>query len=225
MVELEAQAKKAGFGSAEEMMKAASQFKRSGKQGSPQRTSTSTSKVEVKPAAQTPPSDARPVDRAVRRADREREKALEEVRRLNRARASEEKRRKDAERRLSALEAEMSLRTAAVRAGVTDLDYALELLRRKISGKTADELKTFSEDDFFAKELRTSHPYLYGVTEQPANTSAGGNAPRETPKPATKLQEPATSGSTNGTDARSLTPDQYQAMLKRYGIKNPSLGM
>jgi hypothetical protein len=226
MVELEATAKKAGFASAEEMMKAASQFRRQApKGGTPQRTQPAATRTEAKPAVTPPPAEARPVDRAARRAEREHEKTLEEVRRLNRARASEEKKRKAAERQLEAMQAEMTLRTSAVRAGVQDIDYALELLRRKIQGKTADDLKTFNEDEFFAKELRTSHPYLYGVTDIPANTSAGGPT-RETPKPGAQPKPPAPGAPANGVaDARSLTPQQYADMLAKHGIKNPTLGM
>jgi hypothetical protein len=225
-IELEAQAKRLGFSSVEEMMKAAAQFKRSSKSGSPARpqATASAQRQESKPAVVAPaPLEARPLDRSLRRSERDREKALEEVRRLNRARANEEKRRKDAERRLSAMEAEMTLRTAAVRAGVQDIDYALELLKRKVGGKTAEDLKTFNEDDFFAKELRSSHPYLYGITEQPANTSAGG-AVREAPKPAVRPAVQA-APSNGAVDAKSLTPAEYQKLLSQYGIKNPTLGM
>ena len=226
IAELEAQAKKAGYSTWEDMMKAAT-------------TKKATPNANVQRPAAPPAQQAQPqqtgtvnVDRAARRAEKERERALEEVRRLNRARAAEEKRRKDAERRLQAMEAEMSLRTAAVRAGVQDVDYALELLRRKINGKTADDLKTFSEDEFFAKELRSSHPYLYGVTDVPANTSASV-ATKDAPKPPAPVGKPTqmpapTGNGTNGgsaVDARKLSPQEYTELLTRYGIRNPSLGV
>lgn len=225
LAELDAQAKKAGFTTWEDMMKAAT-------------TKPTVQKTSVRPATQpvekaqaaTPAPTGN--DRAFRRAEKERERALEEVRRLNRARATEEKRRKDAERRVQAMEAEMTLRTAAVRAGVQDVDYALELLRRKINGKSADELKTFSEDEFFAKELRSSHPYLYGVTEIPANTSSQV-APKDAPKPPaptgkpTQMPAPAPTGNGGGSmvDARKLSSQEYSELLQRYGIRNPSLGV
>lgn len=227
IAELDAQAKKAGYSTWEDMMKAATTMKKA------------TPKVNVQRPAAPQAQQAQPqqtgapnIERNARRAEKERERALEEVRRLNRARATEEKRRKDAERRLQAMEAEMTLRTAAVRAGVQDVDYALELLRRKINGKTADDLKTFSEDEFFVKELRSSHPYLYGVTDVPANTAASVAA-KDAPKPPapagkpTQMPAPSSNGTNGGSavDARKLSPQEYTDLLQRYGIRNPTLGV
>ena len=222
ITELETQAKKAGFSTWEEMMQAARSMKDTAARTAPQRQE----------ASSTPNESASPeYQRAARRAEKERERALEEVKRLNKARANEEKRRKEAEQRVQAMEAEMTLRTAAVRAGVQDVDYALELLRRKINGKSADELKSFSEDDFFAKDLRSSHPYLYGVTDVPANTAP--NASKDAPKPPAPVGKPTSmpapnpgnGGNGSSIDARKLSPQEYTELLQRYGIKNPSLGI
>lgn len=228
MLELDAQAKRGGFGSWDEMMKAAAMAKKNG--GSNRNT---TQQVKAAPVAQPAPTpvpaqEARFVDRAARRAEKERERALEEVRRLNRARATEEKRRKDAEKRVEAMEAEMALRTAAIRAGVQDVDYALELLRRKINGKNVEELRGFSEDDFFVKELRSSHPYLYGVTDIPANTTAPVEATKARVTTTVQAKPTSMPAPTNGNsmmDARKLSPQEYTDLLQRHGIKNPMAGL
>jgi hypothetical protein len=224
LAELEARLKKHGFSSVEEMERAAvskNRPNRSNARPAAQPARSAPREPEAAPAAAAPAGSP---DRAMRRIEREREHALEEARRHNTARSIEEKKRKKAEKELAAIQAEMELRTAAVRAGVTDVDYALELLRRSVRGKTAEELKSFDESAFFGKTLRASHPYLYGVVDQPANTVA----PEATKRPQPGQQAaPAKQELQQGgpVDARRLTANEYSDLLKRTGIKDPRAGL
>lgn len=197
--ELQARAVAAGFESWEDMVAAGEAAK---KQGKPV-----TKQNKQKPGKQ-PQAQARE------------DLTLEELRRLNKANALEAKRRKAAEQKVQAMEAEMALRASAIRNGVQDVDYALELLRRKIRGKSAAELAEFNEDQFFGADLKKSHPYLYTTTDAPAHTAPTSTEPAPKPAPTT----PPTPAS-GAIDARKLTPEEYNALLKKHGIKNPTLGL
>jgi hypothetical protein len=219
-LELEDRARKAGFSNLEEMEMAA---KRARNQQQPRQQAP----VQITPQTANA-STSVPSERNLRRAEKERDRALEEVRKANRSRAAEEKRRKDAEKRVASMEAEMSLRTAAVRAGVRDVDYALELLRRKIQGKSPEELRAFNEEEFFAKELRGSAPYLYGVTDSPVNTQTAATAapppakgvPSTMPAPQPGAQQ---NGHGDPVDARRLSGEEYSKLLSKLGVRRAGL--
>lgn len=146
----------------------------------------------------------------------------EERKRLNTQRADEAAARKKAERALAAREAEFQLRLVATKAGVEDVDYSLHLLKKQLAGKSAEELATFNETEFFNVTLRKLHPHLYSSTEVtvPANTS-----------PATKAGSPpapavvkAAAGAAGQIDARKMNATEYADYLKSKGLTPPSIG-
>jgi hypothetical protein len=143
---------------------------------------------------------------------------LDERKVVNKNLAREEKKRQQLERQLEAQEAESALRIAAIRAGVEDVDYALELCRRDMEDKTEAELVEFDENSFFAIGLRETHPYLYGVVDVPATTgNAGANA---APPPGTTQVQPEQPG--NGAiDAKKMTREEYNDLLRKKGLLDP----
>lgn len=192
--EITLQAKKIGFNSWEEALEAARLSRRKPRAGAPAAPSP-------EPTPPSAPSNH------------------EEVRRLNQQRAHERRLREAAERRNVALQAEMELRTAAARAGVQDIDYAIELLRRKVKSMTEAELEAFDENAYFKTELRKSHPILYGAVEAPAHTAPAAEDPPPDPK-----DKPSDPGATP-LDARKMTREQFQDQLRKMKIKDPSLGV
>lgn len=167
-----------------------------------------------------PPTQS-PPDHDVERRDLQRalEQSVEEKRQLNKQRASEEKLRKSLEKQLDAQQAEHTLRLAAAKAGVQDIDYAMHLLKNKLANKSESALEGFDEDAFFSKDLRASHPYLYGVETRPASTSAQSEP---TPAPAKTRQVEAVA---KENDARKLSREEFDARLRKMGLSRPELGM
>jgi hypothetical protein len=155
--------------------------------------------------------------RAERREQQRRERELEDRRRANRARATAEKKAKLLERRLQQQEAETELTVAAVRNGVQDVDYALHFLRKRLAKMSPKELETFDEDAFFKVTLRKTHPHLYQVVEQLADTTPTTNTP--SPKVETP---PAPNGK---VDANKMSGAEYDAELRKRGFTPPRLGM
>jgi hypothetical protein len=113
----------------------------------------------------------------------------------------------------------MALRETAVVKGVRDVDYALRLLQRELEGKDEQALATFDEGKFF-ENLRASHPYLYGETVVPATTGTGVGAAPSAPK-AGAVQ--AAQGAAGNKDARSLSQDEFQKLLRARGFSSASL--
>ena len=156
------------------------------------------------------PQDARQVDR---------------TRDINRKLSVAEKRARVAERRLAELETREKLSHAAIRAGVQDVDYAIELMKRQLRGKSQEELANFSEDKFFAETLKASHPYLYQVQQRPAQT-APSQTSRNPPAPGPKqVQQTKSNEEQDKRDARKMTRDDYLKTLKQYGLTDPSTMM
>jgi hypothetical protein len=214
-----------GFESVDAMK---AQFKR----GNGNRNRTQEQDVEIEPDQdldqdtdqpnrQAKPDD-KPNDRNERRNASKYEKRMEQFQKqqelLNRRLAQEVRSRKDLQRALDAKDAEMSLREAAVSAGVKDVDYAVRLLTRQLEGKDEASLKEFDETKFFSG-LKDSHPYLFGETTRPANTGTGaGNAPPP-PKPGQQAQQQATNGA---VDARKMSREEFSAHLQKRGL-NPGM--
>jgi len=149
----------------------------------------------------------------------------DQVRRISQRLTGLIKENKRLQRQLDAKDAEMELRLTATRAGVKDVDYAVEMLHRKVQGKSADELKGFDETKFFSEELKKSCPYLYGAESQPATTSAGADASGGTPKPADSTAAAATAAASKMLDARKMPREDYDAWLRKNGLTNPALGL
>lgn len=207
MSELQERAKKAGFASFEEMERAAARARQSNARSEPDRQPVRTSNGQP--------------NKQDKRWDKEREQLLEQTRQLNRKHSTEEKRRKAAEKKLESMEAEKLLERAAIRAGVQDVDYALELLRRKLKAMSPEDMAAFDETKFFKEDLRTSHPYLYGIQERPATTGPGAQtAPKGPQQPNAVKKDQAEEGDKK-RDARNMSQDEYTKLLKQHGLTDP----
>ena len=119
-----------------------------------------------------------------------------------------------------------------------DIDYALNLLKKKVSGMAAAELKTFQPVEFL-KSLRERHPYIFREEPKaaPAAAAAVETAPpvREVPvstSPTARMRDeqiPTAPGPAAASrqeespalDVMSLSPAEYQKYLKSKGIRDP----
>ena len=136
-----------------------------------------------------------------------------------------------------ALTTDSGLREHAYRADVTDIDYALNLLKKKVSGMAAAELKTFQPVEFL-KSLRERHPYIFREEPKAAPAAAAvETAPpvREVPvstSPTARMRDeqiPTAPGPAAASrqeespalDVMSLSPVEYQKYLKSKGIRDP----
>lgn len=167
---------------------------------------------QAAPQPQSPkPSQPRSTDQRVTQLQEERRKAL-------RSRAQVEKRLKQIEHEKLAMEAEMELKIAAVRCGVKDVDYAVALIKRETQSMSSGQLDQFDEQRFFADTLRKSHPYLYGETVVPANTSAPTEGQGAPPPPASPPVAKDGEGKPGVVDANKLTRDEFDKLLRSRGL-------
>lgn len=209
MSSIEAKFRASGFGSLDEALAAAAAAKSAPK---------TTTQTKAQPIART----EAPVNtggtgggkgdrRQVEKLQRERERLAKQF-------AQEQAQRRRLQRQLEAKEAEMALRETAAVKGVRDVDYALRLLQRELEGKDEAALKAFDESKFF-DTLRASHPYLYGETTVPANTGTGVGSAPTAPKASTVQ---AAAGQAGVKDARSLSTDEFQKLLRSRGLSPAS---
>ena len=222
--ELDAKAQAMGFANHEDLLRAASAHKqrsaeKPAKARPDQTRETTAQPTKPNPGKQTQMQTKQGSDSQNReyiKLQREHAKLLDKVRESNQARAREEKRRKLAERRVDEVEARSELIQAAMGAGVKDPDLAIELLRRETAAMTPEQLATFDEKKYFA-EMRDKRPMLFGVETIPASTqpveTANVPAPAQPPSPAQSAPQ-----KTEAVDGRALTPQQYDAVLKKHGI-------
>ena len=148
-------------------------------------------------------------NKEIARLERERSKARENWRK-------EEKRRKSAERKLAAKEAEIELRQIAMEQGVKDVDYAIRLMTRELTGKSKEDLASFNEAEFFVG-LKSDRPYLFGETTVPATTGTGAgddDTPPE-PKPGEVLTKTAED---THFDARDATKEDVDKRMRELGL-------
>lgn len=226
--EAEKRLRKLGYKSFDEMERALSALK-AGKRTTP-KNEVDTEEVEDSPrnTNRTPPKQpaqaqtqgtAPVTDRTSLRLQRENERLLEEKRRLNVARAHEEKKRRVLQRELDAQQAEHQLRLVATKHGVQDVEFALHLLRNAMGGKSEAELQSFDEEKFFGEVLRKERPYLYRTEEQYATTvpetapTRGAQAPRTAQAP---RQD------TNAADPAKLSREEYNKKLRALGLTAPN---
>lgn len=159
----------------------------------------------------------------VQRLQQRIEQLEEDKRKANRRAAQAERRVADMEKSMLAKEAEHELRLTAMRHGVHDIDYAVNLLRRQTSAMSEQELEAFDEGKFFGDTLRKSHPYLYGEEVRPAHTEPqAAAAPPAAPAPA-QVQQQISQEKTEARDARSMTREEYQKHLATLGLTDPSI--
>jgi hypothetical protein len=205
LTELNREAVAAGYASFDELKEAAISLKKSAPAKKPEVMST----AATAPLATTPSQDEA-------RRQRISDKNAREAERLARVAAEERKQRVAAQRALREKDAETELRMLAMRSGINDVDYALTMLRRKISGMTKQELAAFDEAAYFSTVLRTEKPFLYAVQDIPVTTSSRESAPdvgSQTRLPGGKV------------DATKLSKDEYERELQKRGIRSPSLGI
>ncbi len=155
--------------------------------------------------------------------DRMATKDAKEIARLGREREKdrakwrkEEKRRKAAEQKLAAAQAEMEIREIAINAGVKDVDYAVRLMTRECAKLPKDKLAEFDENQFFTG-LRDTKPYLFGETVAPANTGTGTGdetTPPE-PKPGEVLTQ---TGDDSQFDAKTASKEDVDKRMRELGL-------
>lgn len=236
--EVEAKAKELGFSSAEEMYAHAALAKqrnsngggngqRNGNQerngnGNGQRRQVQQAQADVdvdapNAAPSPPPQGASRGQWA--RYEREKARWQTEKNTYQRRLQSEAQQRRSLRQELDRTQVEMSLRETAVRKGVQEVDYAVHLLRKEISGKTEAELNSFDEGKWF-DNLRTEKPYLFGELVRPATTGTAGAA---APNPPNARQ--VTANGVNGTkvDVRQMSPKEYKEYLKSKGLSTQGM--
>jgi hypothetical protein len=213
--DFDAKAQANGFKDHDDFMAAVARLARTKPQQQPTEPKSGTNQQPTEPQQQPQAS----------MSEEERAKYLSNVRRVNRARAREEKRRRELERELERKDVERLMERAAIRAGVQDVDYAMTLLNRKIQSMSPEEAKQgFDEEKFFNEELRKSHPILYGTETRPATTGTHGSAePPKAPKPGEA--PPGKEGDNGMVDARDLSGEDYQKLLEKMGLSHPAGGM
>lgn len=222
LAELDQRARELGFANHAEMVEFAAKAKRG--------------QAEPPAASSQRPGQPREGARKVvtaNRYEKERQGWENERARLNRLAAHSDKKRRALQRQYDALQAEVTLREQAIRAGVEDVDYALHLLKKEYSGKSADELKSFDEKAFF-DGLRERAPQLFVIERRLATTGTGSAGEAETrtqgtqqPGPKPPANPPAAKPNGNGTgavDARKISREEYNKRLEELGYKNPALG-
>lgn len=169
---------------------------------------------------QTKPAEEKPAAKPAAQQQKTSDEAFKMARELERARKEAEKASREKRRlqdMLDAKEAEFRLKQIALQTGIRDIDYAVHLLTGAIETKNEEELKSFNETEYF-KNLRSSHPYLFGEVAVPATTgTAGGSSAPAAPTPGTAAQTIAK----NGTfDARTASADEFKKRLAQLGINS-----
>lgn len=211
MAELNAEARKLGFQSHSDMVKAIATRRQPGK---PAQQATASNEPQSTSETQGSPRKLNALEREVARLN-------DEKKRQNRRIAELEKDNKRLKAQIDEKDAEIQLRVAAAKSGVQDIEYALHVLRQHLRGKNEQELSGFNEEKFFAETLRNSHPYLYGVETRPATSSPSVDTPPS--RPAAPNMEPPVDPTSGPVDARKLDPKQYQELLRKRGITDPSV--
>jgi len=153
--------------------------------------------------------------KSMRAVMRDVQKLRDENEQLRKQMQKEASKRKELQSAIEAREAEMELRTIAVQTGITDVDYALQLLSKHLAGKEPAEWEKFDEGAFFGG-LKSSHPYLFREVSRPATTGTGVGTAPASPNPNT-VSTNAAQGSQ--VDAKSMTKEQYDALLRKRGLQ------
>lgn len=156
-------------------------------------------------------------DQRIQQMQEERKKAL-------RGRAQTEKRLRQLEHEKLAQEAEWELKLAAVKCGVRDVDYAVALIKRATVNMTTEQLDQFDENDYFAKTLRQSHPYLYGEHVVPAHTSTEQQSDDAAPPPPKAATATKPGEKPGVVDANKLTKEEFDALLRKQGLSGALSG-
>lgn len=238
--ELEKKAKSMGFDTVDEMWRAverAKQQNRNGKRNGKRnndRRQTGTTPTETPAGATTTgtttPTGTTPAAKpnGARREERQNREMQERLDRERRQRINAEKRAVEAQRDTWAAEANGALQVQALRVGVKDPDYAIELLTRECTAKRAELnddvaydkwLTTFNEEEFFTG-LKKTRPYLFEETIVQATT--GTTKPTGAAPPPGSSQVTQAIANAGQKKASDMTKAEYDADLARRGLKAPS---
>jgi len=133
------------------------------------------------------------------------------------------KKRKEAEDARDKADVIKDLSIAAAYAGVRHIDFAIDMLNKQMKGKSEQELSGFDENKFFSG-LKQTHPFLFHAEQQLATTAPTGS---ETTAPAAGSTVTVTQKAVDDKtiDARKLSQDEYQALLRKHGLTNPAAMM
>lgn len=206
--QVEAILKAAGFGTLEDAL-AAARLAKAEAEAMKARQAVKPEGEEPK-AEEKPKASAKETERLAKEAEQLRKQLAEYQRRTR----FEERKRREMQRTIDAKEAEMSIREAAVRAGIQDVDYAVTLVERNLQSKPDEELEKFNEFEFF-KGLKDSHPYLFGETRKAANTGNSPSAQGNPPPAGAAAKAEAEAGQ---MDATKLSKSEFLAYLRKKGL-------
>ena len=165
-------------------------------------------KNQRQPAPKPKPEaeEAKPAPQAAR-GDNKLARRLEEEKR---ARQKAERSVREAQERNKALEARYALERKFTKAGITDTDYAVNLLEREMATMTPEAAEAFNADEWVGS-IKKSKPFLFGEArvvpidttggKQNAETDAGGGT--TPPPPAIKRDK---DGNVLYPDALAIDP-------------------
>lgn len=153
------------------------------------------------------------------------ETTLEEKKRLNRQHNRQQRELTKLRDELTNSQTEAELKLAAQAAGVIDTDYAVSVYMRAIQKMSEEELKGMDETKFFSETMRKTHPHLYSAVEKPISTGPKSDPNVRTPAGGGGDPPKSTNTDNNGkVDARTLSPQDFQSLLRKHGLSNPGSG-
>lgn len=210
-----------GFASVDEMKAAAARLKNAPKAQPQQKTA-----AQPKPTAPQAPAAPRQSENSdVLAMQRELSELRAKNEKLAREKARAERTARERQRQSLASQAESELRSIAAAEGITDLEYAIHLIRQHTNGMDEAKLRAFDERAYF-RSLRNKYPYLFNQVQQPANTGLSDNpgavrtssvqiAPGEQ-----RSQVPAPAPRQPGArvDTSKMSPKEFQDYLRGKGI-------
>lgn len=147
----------------------------------------------------------------------------ERLARLSREKAQSDRKAKNAALERDAVEARSKLEVAAIRVGITEVDFAVELLRKHVQGLDDKQRNAFDENAWF-KKLREEKPFLAGERTALANTSPTDKTEAK-PPPAQDGQKSADDGAKKPVDATKLSKAEYDKLLTELNLSSPSSGV
>lgn len=212
-----------GFGSVDEMKAAAARMKNPPKaqptQARPQQQPKPASPAS-QPGPQAVSGDTTALQREVMDLRAKNEK-------LAREKARAERTARERQRQSLASQAESELRSIAAAEGITDLEYAIHLIRQHTNGMDEARLRAFDERAYF-RGLRTKYPYLFNQVQQPANSglpenpgaNRSGSSVQVAPggQPAQQPPAPAPRQPGGRVDTSKMSPREFQDYLRGKGI-------
>lgn len=232
--EMEERAKAMGYGSTEELIKAAEKARKNpqqqkqqqGKQNQHQRNGASGQQKHQK---QNQNKNQQQQNKFSAQRDRElqREREAKERERRRAIKAERERERERQER--WAAEAHGELARKAIRIGIKDDDYAITLLTREMKHKRAtlsdDDYKKYEnefDEDVYFEGLKRTHPHLFVEQAVPATTGITQSQGQAPPPPGsaqvTQAQVAATQNRVNAVDNNGrlkMGRNEFAAALKK----------